>query len=181
MDTTSISLLERVCQPTDGQAWQRFVDLYSPLLYFWARRGGLNEADAEDFVQEVFLHLVKILPLFVYNPQKRFRGWLWTVARNKLRERQRRRETLPGDGTPVEDVAVTLTDEVMERDYQQFVIGRALELLKTDFQPKTWQACWQHLMEGKTAAELGWTDGALRAAKFRVLSRLRRELAGLIE
>lgn len=183
MDTTPISLLERLRHPGDEQAWSRFVELYSPLLLSWVRRTGLSQADSEDTIQEVFVILVRHLPQFIYRPDQRFRGWLYTVTLNKVRERfrepaaKRNHEPLP-DG---ELAALPITDELMEAEFRGLVIRRALELLKTDFAPATWQACWQHLIEGKTAAELGWSQGALRAAKFRVLSRLRRELAGMLD
>src|SRR5207249_4043518 len=90
MNTTSASLLMRICQPGDGEAWKRFVRLYSPMLYGWARQMGLQDADAVDLVQEVFTILVQKLPEFRYDAQRRFRGWLWTVTRNKWREKCRR-------------------------------------------------------------------------------------------
>src|ERR1043166_5847080 len=87
---TPLSLLEKLRRDADGAAWDRFVALYSPLLYQWARRIGLESADAADLVQEVFTLLVRKLPDFQYDPDKTFRGWLWTVTLNKWRERQRR-------------------------------------------------------------------------------------------
>ena len=73
MDTTSVSLLERLRQPADQQAWERFVRLYTPLLYHWARRLGLSSEDAADLVQDVLARLVAQLPQFTYDPGKRFR------------------------------------------------------------------------------------------------------------
>src|SRR5262245_32982810 len=90
MHTTSISLLERLRQPQEEQAWRRFVDLYTPLLYFWARRTGLQEADAADLVQQVLAILVRKLPEFSYDREKSFRNWLRTVTLNEWRAWQRR-------------------------------------------------------------------------------------------
>ncbi|QDU25727.1 RNA polymerase sigma factor CnrH [Anatilimnocola aggregata] len=182
MDTTPVSLLERLRQPGDGRAWSRFVDLYSPLLLTWVRRAGLQQADADDVVQDVFVILVRQLPQFIYNPNQRFRGWLYTVTLNKVRERARQPEVRQNyESLPAEGVAAPLNDALIETEFRTVVIRRAFELMRTDFSPQTWQGCWGHFMEGKTAAELGWTAGALRAAKFRVLSRLRRELAGMLD
>ena len=89
--STPVSLLEQLRQTTDDKAWKRFVQLYTPLLYHWARRVSLQQNDAFDLVQDVFTVLVKKLPEFTYDPAKRFRGWLWTVTRNKWREGQRLR------------------------------------------------------------------------------------------
>ncbi|MBC7817004.1 MAG: sigma-70 family RNA polymerase sigma factor, partial [Planctomycetaceae bacterium] len=92
MQTTSLTLLERVRQPNDQSAWERFVSLYSPLLFAFARRAGMNDNDAADVVQDVFLVLMDELPGFEYDAaRKNFRGWLKTITVHKCRERQRRR------------------------------------------------------------------------------------------
>src|SRR5262249_58188030 len=90
MHTTSASLLERLRQPAQQESWTLFVKLYTPLIFYWARRTGLKEEDAADLVQDVFTLLVKKMPEFQYAPGKSFRGWLRTVTLNKWRERQRR-------------------------------------------------------------------------------------------
>jgi len=82
MQTTPISLLEQLRSPRPDQAWGRFVDLYTPLLYIWAGRLGAIGPDADDLVQDVFTTLVQQLPGFEYDRGARFRGWLWTVCRN---------------------------------------------------------------------------------------------------
>src|SRR4051794_22774844 len=95
MDRTPVSLLERLRQPADQTAWGRFVDLYTPLLYYWARRRGLPSAEAADLVQDVFLVLVQKLPEFRYDRDKSFRNWLRTVMLNKWREGLRQRAAQP--------------------------------------------------------------------------------------
>ena len=90
MTSTSATLLKRLQRPDDQAAWDRFVELYTPLLYYWARRMRLQEADAADLVQEVFALLVQELPRFDYDAQKSFRGWLRTVTLNKWHEKRRR-------------------------------------------------------------------------------------------
>ncbi len=92
MDTTPPSLLERLRRADQPAAWDRFAQLYTPLLYYWLRRQGVQQADAADLVQEVFLVLVQKLPAFEYDPGRSFRAWLRTVTLNKLRERRRRAE-----------------------------------------------------------------------------------------
>src|SRR4029077_11151073 len=73
MLSTSASLLERLRRPNEEAAWNRFVDLYAPLLRIWAGRFGLQASDADDLVQEVFATLLRDLPRFVYRLPKRFR------------------------------------------------------------------------------------------------------------
>src|SRR5262249_33286347 len=86
---TPPSLLERLRHPDDRAAWAHFVDLYTPVLFAFAGRLGLQEADAADLVQDVFLLLMRTLPQFTYDPQKSFRAWLWTVMRNKVAAHRR--------------------------------------------------------------------------------------------
>src|SRR5205814_8154843 len=98
MHTTSASLLELLRLPDQASAWGRFVKLYTPLLFFWARRLGLPDADARDLVQEIFLTLVRKLPEFRYDRAKGFRNWLRTAVLNKWRDQARRRHTPIGAG-----------------------------------------------------------------------------------
>ena len=90
MHTTPVSLLERLRQPGEQEAWRRFVALYTPLLFFWSRRLGLQDADAADLVQDVLVLLYRKLPGLAYDPRRSFRGWVRTVLLNRWRERQRR-------------------------------------------------------------------------------------------
>jgi len=189
MHTTSVSLLERLRQPGDQDAWGRFVKLYSPLIYYWARRQGLDTQDAADLAQEVFALLVQKMPEFRYDAQKSFRAWLRTVTQNKLRDiRKRRPPPRPagGDSAFGELAATTDDNAAFElKEHQQQLVRRALRLMQADFQPSTWKACWELVVSERPAAEvgaeLGMTEGAVYAAKFRVLARLREELKGLMD
>ncbi|MGH7137221.1 MAG: RNA polymerase sigma factor, partial [Pirellulales bacterium] len=91
MDSTPVSLFDRLRQPGDASAWLRFAQICTPLLHRWARHLGLQDADASDLVQEVFVALMAKMPEFHYDPSRSFRNWLCTVATNKWREMHRRR------------------------------------------------------------------------------------------
>jgi RNA polymerase sigma-70 factor (ECF subfamily) len=187
MHTTPASLLERLRQPDPRAAWDRFVELYTPLLYYWARRVGLQESDAADLVQEVFTVLLQKLPEFTYDRSKSFRGWLRTLTLNKWRERQRRAGARREEGAAArpELAGPDAAEALWEAEYQQHLVRRALEVMQREFQPATWKACWAVVVEGRSpaevGAELGLSTGAVRSAKFRVLCRLQEELAGLLD
>jgi RNA polymerase sigma-70 factor (ECF subfamily) len=165
------------------------VRLYTPLLYAWLRRQGLQQADAADVVQEVFLVLTRKLPDFTYDRGKgQFRSWLRTVTLNKLRDRQKRRQPAllgPDEEALAERPGPDHAEWLAEDEYRRYLTARALELMRAGFAPATWKACWEHVVEGRpaaaVAAELGITPGAVYAARFRVLARLRQELDGLID
>ena len=182
MHTTPPSLLEQLRRPDDQRAWRRFVDLYTPLLFYWARRVGLQESDAADLVQEVFALLVRKLPDFAYDRDKGFRNWLRTVLMNKWREIGRR-HALPTAGAVPEQAGPDAVAALAEEEFRRRLAVRALELMKAEFQPATWKACWEHAAIGRTAAdvaaELGMSVNAVYLATSRVLRRLRQELDGL--
>src|SRR5262249_24953751 len=148
-------LLERLRQPAQEQAWERFVELYTPLLYYWARRTGRQDQDAADLVQEILTVLVRKLPEFSYDRHRSFRGWLRAVALNCGRN-LRRRAQLPREPNPpdlAELKAPEPDDPFWEAEYRQRLVGRALQLMQADFQPATWQACWRCVVDGRPAAE----------------------------
>lgn len=188
MDSTPVSLLQQLRADQSPDSWQRFVALYVPILLDWSRRLGLQEADAADLVQEVFLILRRKLPNFAYDPAKAsFRGWLRTVLVNKWRATQRHAVPLTNDLTApsVAQESADPLEAISEAEYRQQLVRRALRLMQSDFQPKTWLACWATVVEGRrpaeVAADLNLSPRAVHLARARVLRRLREELSGLID
>lgn len=187
MFTTSPSLLERLREPNQDSAWNRFVDIYTPLFYSWTKRLGLSSHQAADLVQDLFVTLVEALPHFRYDPSQSFRAWLKTLLLNRWRNwlRKEGRLSLAGEG-PLWDVPeMGETPEFEEAEYRRYLVGRALELMQSEFQPATWKACWEFVVNGRppaeVAAELGLSVNSVYLAKSRVLRRLREELSGLLQ
>jgi RNA polymerase sigma factor (sigma-70 family) len=98
---TSSTLLSRIRDLTSRGDWERFVSLYGPFLERFLRRRGLTPDDALDVVQETFTAVVDHIGDFQYDPERRFRGWLATIALRKAWRHlaQRRREPLGAGGT----------------------------------------------------------------------------------
>lgn len=192
LSTTSPSLLLRAAGG-DDVAWQRMVQIYGPLVYTWLRRTGAQSSDAADLVQETFLTLTTKLAQFDGTAAgATFRGWLWTVAKNKLMDRLRREQMSFAGGTAnlerlqqLEARTPTLEDPTHESADRAAVVSRALEIMRTHFEPKTWQAFWRTAVDGVTpdavAEELGISRWAVYKSRARVLERLRRELGALEE
>lgn len=177
----------RLKSSQDQQAWATFVELYTPLIFYWARRIGLHTNDAADLAQDVLTLVFQKLPSFEYQPDRSFRSWLRTVTLNRYRESLRRR-TVGAKGA---------TDSVLEKmaspnsaestwdlSYQQSLVSRAMELLQDEFQPQTWSALQQYVFGGASAAaaakENGLSVWTVYAAKSRLMSRLREQLEGLL-
>ncbi|MCA9119833.1 MAG: sigma-70 family RNA polymerase sigma factor [Planctomycetaceae bacterium] len=161
--------------------------LYSPLLFSWARNVPLQVDDAADLVQELLVALLRELPKFKYDATKSFRAWLKTVIMNRGRDYLRRQNRGPRvvDPNLLSEQSLDKHDSVLDTDYQQFLIGRALQLMQSEFEESTWRACWECVVHDRPPAEvasqLGMTVNAVYVAKSRVLRHLRRELAGLLE
>jgi RNA polymerase sigma-70 factor (ECF subfamily) len=187
MMDTPVSLLERLRRPRAQDAWARFAELYTPLIYSWARRVGLPPQDAADLVQDVFVTLLQKLPEFTYDRHKSFRAWLRTVTLNKWRDNCRRRAAAPlaTNGALADVPGPDGLDAFWDAEYHRHLVGRAMSIMRTEFEPTTWQACWECVAGGKSAAEvgalLGISENAVYIARCRVLRRLRRELVGLMD
>jgi RNA polymerase sigma-70 factor (ECF subfamily) len=184
---TSRSLLARARQ-RDDDAWQKLVELYAPLAYFWCRRGHVAEQDIPDVVQEVFRSVVVGIDTFrKERPCDTFRGWLRTVTHSKLCDYFRARGKTPGapGGTDMhrrlEQIAAEPDEDPdVEEESAERALFFGLETIRHQFEPRTWQAFWRVVVDEKSVAdvagELGMRPGTVRVAKCRVLHRLRQEL-----
>jgi RNA polymerase sigma-70 factor (ECF subfamily) len=186
MNTTSLSLLERLRGGTSPQDWERFVVLYTPVLHRWAGQVGAQEADAADLVQEVFTLVYQKLPSFAHQRPGSFRAWMRTALVNRWRDLCRRRAVRPGlvDEQQLDALPALDSPEQDREDFEQLV-AQALELIRPEFQPRTWQAFWDFFIAGQeadaVAGRLGVSVGVVYGAKCRVLRRLREELDGLLD
>jgi RNA polymerase sigma factor (sigma-70 family) len=188
---TRPSLLLRLRDAADAEAWNLFVDLYAPLVYGLYRRHGLQDADAADLTQDVFRSVAAAVRALDYDPRKgSFRGWLHTVARNRLRDwRAKRCERGSGDSAVqqrlAEQPAPPEPDPDWDRDFRRRTFTWAAERVKHEFRDSTWQAFWLTAVEGNpgpaAAAALGMSLGAVQVAKSRVLARLKEVVAPLLE
>ncbi|MBY0521920.1 MAG: sigma-70 family RNA polymerase sigma factor [Gemmataceae bacterium] len=188
--STSLSLLDRV-RANDPTAWQRLVYLYTPLVVYWCRNWGVDGVDAEDIAQDVFHGVSAGLAKFRHDRTgDTFRGWLRGITRNKLLDHFRRRDHQPqaqgGSDAQRRLSQVAETDQAEDSDEQlSGLYHRALELVRGEFEVRTWQAFWRCAVEGHApadvAADLGVTAAAVRMAKSRVLRRLREEVGDVID
>jgi RNA polymerase sigma-70 factor (ECF subfamily) len=187
----STSLLVRV-RAGDAAAWQRLVSLYTPLVYRRCRGMGLQGADAANVGQEVFLAVFQNIAAFRREkPTDSFRGWLRTITRNKVLDhynRRARREAGAG-GSEAQRWIEQQPDggredtEAEDRDDRRLLYRRAIELVRGEFEERTWLAFVRTAVDGQPAAavadELGLTRNAVYLAKARVRRRLRLELEDL--
>ncbi len=195
---TSQSLIVRA-KENDPLAWERLVQLYSPMVYFWCQDSGLPQADLHDVFQEVFHTLSRNIKKFRPIENGTFRGWLRTLTRNKLNDHFRKygREPRPIGGTEalnyLEQFPETpqgksnsgrSTYSTSEKDIEHSMLCRALENVRPHFAENTWKAFWMVVIDGRetgdVASDLSMRPGTVRVAKTRVLKRLRLEIGDAI-
>jgi RNA polymerase sigma-70 factor (ECF subfamily) len=187
--STDSSLLEGI-HAHDEQAWMNFVEVYSPIIYVWCRQFDLQPADALDVSQQVFHAVNRSISTFSYgNGKGSFRGWLWTITRNLVRNHVTRtlRGPQPKGGTSIQLRLMQEPESMGEASIfsttssTRWTSMRAiLDSARADFDDRTWQCFWLVTMEGYSAVEvaeqLGMKPAAVRQAKYRVSKRLRRDL-----
>ena len=193
MTETPHSLLQRLRENPNEESWKRLVDLYTPLLRHWLHQAGVDGADADDLMQEVFAAVVRVMPSFRHNRQRgAFRCWLRAILVNRLRGFLREQRTRPQfAGEKALEVLNSLADptgdlnRLWDHQHDTFIARRLLELIEPEFTASTWQAFRCQVLDGLSPTEaaetLGLSLDAVYTAKSRVLRRLRREIEGLTD
>lgn len=191
----SSTLLKQVRQRRP-EAWQRLVELTGPLVYRWCRASGVPREDAADVVQEVFRAIAVHVDDFRRDrPGDSFTAWLAAITRSKIGDhfRRRRGEPRARGGTTAQRQMAAIpeadlpSDEPVgdDADVQTWLSQRALELVRAEFENRTWEAFWRSTVDGRppadVAEELGMSLHAVYKARSRVLRRLRQELDGLAQ
>lgn len=184
---TRASLLVQIRDGSNHTAWQEFMRLYGPVVYGFARKRGLQDADAADLMQDVMRSVSTAIGRLDYDrKQGAFRGWLFTITRNKVFNFLSARRIRPrgsGDSSTNRLLNSHADDEgedEWEVEYQRRLAALAMERVKSEFQENTWRAFWLTAVEGVAAAEagkqVGLSPGAVYVAKSRVLARLKDEV-----
>jgi RNA polymerase sigma-70 factor (ECF subfamily) len=188
---TRATLLVRLRDPGDSEAWSQFVEVYAPVIYAIGRRQGLQDADAADLAQVVLLSVSRAIQRLDYDPERgRFRSWLYTVCRTKLanlQQRQRRQAAAAGGTTALnaldQQPAPAADRDQWEAECERRLFHFAAEQVRPAFEEKTWQAFWRTAVENQrpqqVAAELGLSTGAVYIAKSRVIAKLREAIEGI--
>ena len=186
---TRHSLLVRLRDHRDAQAWSDFLDIYRPLVYRLIRRKGFQDTDAEELTQEALIAVAGAIESWEPDPERgSFRGWLFRIARNMMinflsRSRPENRG-IGGNGFEqlLAEQAAESPEEttVFGLEYRRQVFAWAARQVSAEFSDSTWQAFWRTSVEGHeikiVAGELGLSTGAVYVARSRVMARLAQKV-----
>ena len=158
---TSHSLIARVKDLGDGAAWTEFLGIYQPVVLRMARRRGLQDADAQDVMQQVFLSISRSIEGWIPGDlQPPFRAWLTTIARNAITEALTRRPRDVASGwTSIVDLLKAQPDpqattaEILAEARKE-LIRWATEQIRSEFREATWNVFWRTAIEGVPIAEV---------------------------
>lgn len=186
---TRESLILRLPSATDADAWHEFVSIYEPFVYRFARRGGLQDADARELVQNVMLSVARAVGRWRCDKNVgKFRTWLFRIARNQLIDISGRlkRQITSGGGTSM----VGLLEQTPQLDgwgedevklaHRRELFQWAVNRVKGAVKELTWRAFWLTAIENfsveSAAKQLQLSTGAVYIARSRVFARLREEV-----
>jgi len=185
---TNETLLARVRDPQDREAWAEFVSIYRPLLYRVGRRYGLQDVDAQNLVQEVLQKVTRQVERWESGkPSGGLRRWLAAVARNTAIDAIRRvRPDAARGGTSVheqlQDVAEQpdSSEAELRRELDRQAFRWAAARIHDEFTDSTWSAFWRTMVEGESCSDVaessGRTIGSVYTARSRVMQRLKEEV-----
>ncbi len=190
---TRPSLLVRLKDKRNERAWGEFMEIYEPVVHRLARRGGLQDADAREVVQEVMVAVSGAIARWDPDRNKgSFRAWLARITRNVtvnlLVHRQRNPQAVGGT-----EMAVCLQQTPDERadaqavrfdaEYKRQLFRWAAQQIRDDFQETTWQAFWSTCVEGESvrqvANRLKVSSGVVYVSRSRIMARLRTKIQSL--
>ncbi|MEM6689246.1 MAG: sigma-70 family RNA polymerase sigma factor [Planctomycetota bacterium] len=187
--TTRLSLLIRLHDSGDTDAWEQFVEIYSPLVFHFARNCDLQESDAADLVQEVMSEVSKCISRFEYNPEiGKFRSWLYKIAKRKvwrLGEKRRKQPQGAGDSATLrflENQPDSQDDfqQLWDSEYERHLLDWAARKIRSKFNESTWKAFWMTSVEDMTpqsvAKALNISVGSVYVARSRVAKRLAEKI-----
>lgn len=182
---TSTTLVARLRNLEDQEAWSEFVNLYGPMVYRLARRRQLGREAADALVQSFLVRAVEALPKFAYTRQRgRFRSWVLTVALNEIRQAKRSDAARRRAADKYEQVLAQKDqpDDELQRWWEQEeakrIVHLAMARLKSDVAQEKFDVFHLVAFEGAAvdavAQQFGLTKPRVAVIKYRMLERLRK-------
>jgi RNA polymerase sigma-70 factor (ECF subfamily) len=178
---THSTLIARLADGADADAWREFCDRYGELIRGFCVRRGLQAADVDDVRQDVLLSLSKAMPGFEYDPSKGlFRSYLKTIVVRAIFRRIRQNPSVYPLSVPEEPVTTRGGDDgdepLWEEEWRQYHYRRAMRTIEAEFGEKDRRAFDLYAVAGRevhaVAGELSMSVDAVYQAKSRIVRRL---------
>jgi RNA polymerase sigma factor (sigma-70 family) len=154
---TSATLLRRLRDPADRDAWGAFADHYGKRIYAWCRRWNLQEADAEDVTQGLLVKIPIKMRSFAYDPKiGSFRAWLKTVVRHALTDFVRSQQRLGKTSYAALESIEAEQDLIQELDerFERELLEEAMAQVELRVNKTTWEAFRLCAIERQAGAEV---------------------------
>lgn len=179
---TPPSLLLRIREHNDGEAWASFTEVYSPLVYGFCRSRSLQPADAADVTQEVLLRVATAIQSFEYDQRiGLFRDWMARIVINEIRRFAQRRQV----GQIPEGHDEPGAESGWNEHFQRHILQSALRRCQHRFSEQTWSLfveSWvRQVPPSEVAHQFGVSIDKVYVARSRVLKQLRREVTVLCD
>jgi RNA polymerase sigma-70 factor (ECF subfamily) len=188
---TRYSLLSRMQDREDQDSWKDFFDTYWRLIYSFAIKSGLTDAEAQDVVQETVISVAKDIEKFKRDPSLgSFKGWLRNLTRWRIADQLRKRtrsvlagNNLPTTSTSADEIAGPVNadlEAIWEKDWQANLLEAAMERVKPRVREEHYQMFDLNVVRqwpaGKVAQTLGVNIGRVYLAKYRVMALIKKEI-----
>jgi len=181
--TTNPTLLDRLCDWRDQDAWVDFVTRYDPLIRRYCRRYRLGPENADELSQRVWIDLARRMRTFRYDPGKTFRGWLRRLCHSRAIDLLRKQsvdvvrsledqpiEPLlqhgPADIEADEDASAERPRLLQLADEVQSAVRRRVD-------ERTWRVFWNVAVLGQSVREASEAEGISYYAAFAAQKRVR--------
>lgn len=182
MDTTRVSLLIRIRDPNDTDSWFEFNQLYSPLIFQYARARGLSHADAEEVRSSCYESILKHIRNFDYSTEKgTFKGWLRKIVLNRVIDLKRKKAAHQFNSHELEMISsdTPTPDEVFDEQWKLAHLQYCLGQVKDHVPPKTFRAF--EMLAAEVSVEsvckkLDLNANQVYKAKSRVLALVREQM-----
>jgi RNA polymerase sigma-70 factor (ECF subfamily) len=181
----------------DEESWREFFNIYRQLIFSFAIKSGLTEAEAEDVVQETVISVAKTIKEFEYDPERcRFKSWLRHLTQKRIADcfRKRPREqllprTVSGDTARTAAIERVPSEDnlesIWEEEWQKRLLDAAIERVKTQVSAEQYQMFDFYVLKKmpahKVTAALGTSVGQLYLAKHRISKLIKKEVRRLEE
>jgi RNA polymerase sigma-70 factor (ECF subfamily) len=184
--TTNPTLLNRLCDWRDHEAWFGFVTRYDPVIRSSARRYRLDADSMEELCQRVWIDLARRMRTYHCAPGKSFRGWLRRLCHSRAIDVLRKRKVQCGESLDEQIAGAWLEDrtagnETDEGDAAEcsVLLVQAEEVQNTvreRVNERTWQVFWKIAVDGQSVSETAAAAGISYYAAFAALKRVSRML-----